>query len=116
VETALEAKIERRGRKPLPIDEKRVVTVSSRMSKEEASRLDEMRGEKQRGEFVRDVVFGTVVEQIPAINHQVWGDLGRALSNLNQLTKAVNGGRPLSLAELENEIDAMRDKLMGLTG
>lgn len=104
----------KRGRKPLPEDEIRGFRVAAWLTKEEAQELDEKRGKKARGEWLREAAFGAAVAVPPKINMEAWASLGHGLSNLNQIAKHLNSGRSIQQKALENEISAIRDKLLGI--
>ncbi len=40
--------------------------------------------------YGREVLLRSTPKVVGEINRQAWGDLGKALSNLNQLTRAIN--------------------------
>ena len=104
----------KRGRKPLAEDEIRGFRVAAWLTKEEAQELDEKRGKKARGEWLREAAFGAAVAVPPKINIEIWASLGHGLSNLNQIAKHLNSGRSIQQKALESEISAIREKLLGI--
>jgi hypothetical protein len=104
----------KRGRKPLAEDEIRSFRVAAWLTREEAQHLDEKRGRKAKGEWLREAAFGAAVAVPPKINMQVWASLGHGLSNLNQIARHLNSGRSIEQKALETEISAIRDKLLGI--
>lgn len=109
-----EASVSKRGRKPLPEDEKRVYTVSARLNEDELRELDDLRGPKARGEWIREAALGAPVASPPKINAQAWADLGHGLSNLNQIAKRLNSGKSIEHAALEAKIISVRNQLLGI--
>ena len=65
--------------------------VYSRMDDAELAELDRKRGKLTRGAFVRKAIQGKAIAQIPAINQELYASISKGLSNLNQLTRAING-------------------------
>lgn len=77
--------------------------------------------------YGREVLLRSTPKVVGEINRQAWGDLGKALSNLNQLTRVVNTlkleggtvppelGEQLTqlIAELIASINELRPKLIG---
>lgn len=110
-----EATMKKRGRKPLTGDEKRVYTVSARLNADELRGLDELRGKKARGEWIREAALGVPVVTPPKINAQIWASLGHGLSNLNQIARSINSRRSVNHEALEAEIVAVRNQLLGLS-
>lgn len=71
-------------------EDKRTITVSTRLTPAEAARLDNLRGKVQRGTYLRLILTDTVPPYIPAINRQAYVELSRLGSNLNQIVRAFN--------------------------
>ena len=77
--------------------------------------------------YGREVLLRSTPKVVGEINRQAWGDLGKALSNLNQITRAINTlkledsavppelGEQLTqlIAELITSINELRPKLLG---
>lgn len=99
----------RRSKKAL-----RTHCVSSRMSQEELAILDAKRGTVPRGEWLRLSMLGTLPPVVPALNRASWLELGKALNNLNQLTKFlhINGVEHEMIDVIHNELHALRCALI----
>jgi hypothetical protein len=95
----------------------RVYTVSSRMSKEELDELDRRRGRIRRGAFLRNVFLGKKEpRQIPEVNREKYIETARWAANLNQLSRSLNAGNGVDVAELQRILSGFRLSLLGLTG
>ena len=108
-----------RGPKPLPLLEKRLHCVSVRLNAIELSRLDELRGGVQRGQWLRMAALDAVPASVPAINQTAWIELSRLASNLNQAQAAINRGeanehQAENLADLHASVSALRLALLGV--
>lgn len=101
-----------RGR-PLAGADKRLVTVSVRLSPVEAAALDSQRGTRQRGAYLRDVWTRTAPQPIPAINSEAWVELARCASNLNQIARFLNSGGQLDVDGLQSDLNELRAALIG---
>jgi Bacterial mobilisation protein (MobC). len=101
-----------RGR-PLAGADKRLVTVSVRLSPVEAAALDAQRGTRQRGAYLRDVWTRTAPRPIPAINVEAWQELSRVASNLNQIAHFLNSGGRLDIDGLQSDLNELRSALIG---
>jgi mobilization protein NikA len=120
-----EEKRRRYGPAPLSDDEKRNVSVSSRLNKAEATQLDRLRSTTgmQRGEYLRCAALHLLPpppRTVPAINDQAYRELGKLAGNLNQLQKSINSGQvhdcPVELViELIQKVDLLRFALLGIT-
>lgn len=110
----LEQVRKKRGRKPLSDDARRDVRVASWLTQEEAAEIDSLRGNRPRGEWIREAALGAPIASPPKINGEVWASLGHGLSNLNQIAKKLNGSRSVEHTALEAEIAAIRAQLLGL--
>lgn len=97
-----------RGRKKKDDGLKREHCVSSRFNTAELVRLDEVRGEMQRGEYLRSAAFGSLPAPIPAINLEAWQVLGKVAGNLATLATAMRGGEYKHLDEIQSAVDALR--------
>ena len=98
----------KRGRKPKTPELKRQHCVSSRFNTDELARLDEARGQMQRGEYLRSAAFGQLPQPIPAINLQAWQVLSKVAGNLATLATAMRGGEYAHLDEIQHAVDALR--------
>lgn len=108
------------GPKPKPESELRKHQVNARLNSAELDQLDQGRPEKMtRGSWIRiRALARDLPRPIPEINREAWTALATAVANLNQLTKAVNQGRvtgvtPAELAELVEQVQAVRIQLLG---
>jgi hypothetical protein len=107
--------VARKKRKGRPLSEcKRTVTVSVRLSVLEAVALDEARGHRQRGAFLRELFVGQVPRPVPSINLDAWQALSRAASNLNQLSRHLNSGGAATAQEALSVLEDFRDRLIGM--
>lgn len=80
-------------------DELRKYSVSVRMNQFEIDRLDYLRGDISRGNYVRTIFFGDQRQKIvPEINVATRRQLIRTLSNLNQIAHHLNAKGSDSLA------------------
>ena len=104
----------RRGPAPLPAAEKRQHCVSVRLNADELARLDGVRGQFQRGEWLRMAALDRLPPTVPELNRQAWADLARAAANLNQLARHLNEGRGSTDADaIRSELSAFRLALIG---
>ena len=84
-------------------EDKRTITVSTRLTPAETARLDNLRGKIQRGTYLRLILTDTVPPYIPAINRQAYVELSRLGSNLNQVVRTFNtiGSSPAYMADIQ---------------
>ena len=71
---------------------KRTNRVVSRLSDEELSLLDSVRGGRCRGSAFRLLALDSLPRSIPAINIKLHSDLGRALGNLSSIATISRQG------------------------
>ena len=97
-------------------EDKRTVTVSTRLTPAETARLDNLRGKVQRGTYLRLILTDTVPPYIPAINRQAYVELSRLGSNLNQIVRAFNtvGSSPKYMADIQSLLTELRLSLIQL--
>lgn len=97
-------------------EDKRTVTVSTRLTPAETVRLDNLRGKVQRGTYLRLILTDNVPPYIPAINRQAYAELSRLSSNLNQIARAFNaaGIIPEDIADIQSLIAELRLSLIKL--
>ena len=97
-------------------EDKRTVTVSTRLTPAETVRLDNLRGKIQRGTYLRLILTDNVPPYIPAINRQAYAELSRLGSNLNQIVRAFNtiGLMPESIADIQSLLAELRLSLINL--
>lgn len=81
-----------RGR-ATPENEKRKHAVTCRLTDDEKTKVDQLRGAITRGEWLRRAALGKPPRMIPELNRQAWVELARLTANLNQLARAVNEGK-----------------------
>lgn len=119
---AEDEKKRRHGPAPKPAAEQRRHAVSCRLTDAELARLDELRGEVSRGEWLRLAAMAKPPRIVPTVNKVAWADLARAAGNLNQITRAINEGRmPVkdvasvgkAVMEVRGQLDAVRRLLIG---
>ena len=112
----------RHGPTPKPAAEQRRHAVSCRLTDAELARLDELRGEVSRGEWLRLAAMSKPPRIVPTVNKVAWADLARAAGNLNQITRAINEGRmPVkdvasvgrAVMDVRGQLDAVRRLLIG---
>ena len=97
-------------------EDKRTITVSTRLTPAETARLDNLRGKVQRGTYLRLILTDTVPPYIPAINRQAYVELSRLGSNLNQIVRAFNtvGSSPKYMADIQSLLTELRLSLIQL--
>lgn len=112
----------RYGPTPKPPAEQRRHAVSCRLTDAELNRLDELRGEVSRGEWLRLAAMSKPPRIVPSMNKVAWSDLARAAGNLNQITRALNDGRlsvkdapsvGRAVMDVRAQLDAVRRLLIG---
>lgn len=79
----------RKGLRASGDEPRRTVTVSVRLSPEEAARLNAERGGLQRGAYLRRLWAGAKPTTIPELNRTAYSELARASGNLNQAMKLL---------------------------
>ena len=74
-------------------------------------------------QFLRDAALKRRLPSppVPAVNRAEYAELARLAANLNQLTRAANEGRPVTVAEallerLAGEVSRLRLALLGVEG
>ena len=97
-------------------EDKRTVTVSTRLTPGETARLDNLRGKIQRGTYLRLILTDNIPPYIPAINRPAYAELSRLGSNLNQIVRAFNttGPPPESIADIQSLLAELRLSLINL--
>lgn len=105
------------GRKKLPEDQVRSVSVACKLTEAEAEVVDQKRGQMGRGQWLREAAFKNAPKPIPEINREAWADLARLGGNLNQVAKHLNEGGKIEVGELRSLLDQLRLSLIkGLEG
>lgn len=119
---AEDEKKRRHGPAPKPAAEQRRHAVSCRLTDAELVRLDELRGEVSRGEWLRLAAMSKPPRIVPTVNKVAWADLSRVAGNLNQLNRAINEGKLTTkdaagagrmLMDLQAQVDQLRRALIG---
>ena len=112
----------RHGPAPKPVAEQRRHSVSCRLTDAEISRLDELRGQVSRGEWLRLAAMTKPPRIVPTVNKIAWADLSRVAGNLNQMNRAINEGRlnvndrdaaVRMLIDLRAQLDQLRRLMIG---
>ena len=80
---------------------------------EELAFLDSVRGRHSRAQTIRFLLSDDKPIQVPEINKRCCIELAAASANLNQLSKKLNSGESLEIAEIKRELDAFRASLLG---
>jgi len=62
--------------------------------------------------YCREVVMRFAPKIIPAINRQVWGQLGHHMSNINQLTRSLNEAQLTGAALPESLLFQLQEELL----
>jgi hypothetical protein len=104
----------RRGRKPLPANEKRIHTVSVRLSRMELERLDGKRGRFRRGEWLRTAALDRLPAAIPPMNAKMYQELNRLAVDIDRMSKAMDPSAPTNLLEIQQRIAELRLALLGV--
>jgi hypothetical protein len=109
----------KRGPKPLPVEDVRLITVSVRLNPAEIAELDSARKlvQMRRGTYLRSASRGVLPPSIPAINREAWSSLSNVCGNLNQYQAAINQGTatgyPTSvIQELHDQVQRLRKDLI----
>lgn len=102
------------GRKRLPDSERRTVSVATKLTDEEAAKLDQLRGQMGRGEWLREAAFKRAPSPIPEINRDAWAELSRVGGNLNQVAKKMNQGDEVDAEQVRALLDQVRNALLGV--
>jgi hypothetical protein len=100
------------GRKRLPADQLRSVSVACKLTEAETATVDEKRGGMGRGEWLRVSAFKNAPRPIPEFNREVWADLSRIGGNLNQLSKHLNQGGAAEVEQVRSLLDELRLSLI----
>lgn len=107
-----------RGRKRIPDDQKRRHAVTCRLTDSEVEKVDGLRGQVTRGEFIRRAALLRAPRPIPTLNLERWQELARTASNLNQISAGINSGKivgvTVDLTDLRAALDDVRAALIGL--
>jgi hypothetical protein len=113
-----ESKRRRRGRRKLDPDEVRSHAVTSRLNKAEFDLLESKCIElnMQLGEFMRTAALHKLAPVIASTNIDMWVELSRSASNLNQIAYQLNSVEPElipDISEIRKALSEFRDALIG---
>ena len=111
-----ESEIMGKYRKGRDDEDKRTVTVSTRLTPAETVRLDNLRGKIQRGTYLRLILTDNVPPYIPAINRHAYAELARIGSNINQIAQAFNvvESIPEDITDIQSLLAELRLSLIKL--
>ena len=111
----------KRGPNRLTDADRRVHTVSVRLTAIELEQLDGQRArlQMQRGEYLRCAALHRLPPTIPPVNQAAVLELSRAASSLNQIARQLNrasqgAGFSPAVSAIRVSIDAFRRALIGL--
>jgi len=109
----------RRGPASLPAGEKRLHCVSVRLNARELTQLDSVRGQFQRGTWLRIAALDHLPPSVPEVNAQAWAELARLAANFNQAQASINRGatddhKTSQLKEIAQAVSALRRQLIGV--
>lgn len=112
--------VKRVGRPVLAPERKRTATIGVRVSATERAALESKAAQVgvPPAALLRLAALAVVPRAVPAVNREQWVELARTASNLNQLTRALQGGAPVSISaelleRLRVELHATRCALLG---
>lgn len=101
---------------PTPMDAKelRTHTISVRLNQAELTQLDKFCSERklQRGKCLRLAFMKKLPPTIPSINQKAWLELSNAASDLNQIARHLNHGRPISIGVSLDALARFRASLL----
>lgn len=92
--------------------EKRHHCVSSWMNKAELNDLDSRIGDMRRGTYVRHALLRKPPVVVPEVNRQVYAELARSASNLNQIALRLNMREHVEMTEVLTALRDFRIKLI----
>ena len=105
---------------PTPMDAKelRTHTISVRLNQAELTQLDKFCSERklQRGKCLRLAFMKKLPPTIPSINQKAWLELSNAASDLNQIARHLNHGRPISIGVSLDALARFRASLLKAGG
>ncbi|CAI2790862.1 Uncharacterised protein [Serratia grimesii] len=117
------SKSSRRGKfntEKIPIDALRNYCVSVRFNKEELELLNEKRGGKKKGEWLRMALLHRLPPIVPSINIEAWkcfGDLSQKLNRILVHLDNKSSSSPLTKTEIfviQRQIRELRQKLISV--
>ncbi len=109
----------RRGRKKLCLEAKRRHCISCWVSDEELITINLRRGKLLVGQYLRHAALNNLPQQVPEINQKAYSDLGRAMSNIAQITRRANAGQMINnedITEIRVMLRDIRDAVRGRSG
>lgn len=90
-------------------------TVSSRFNSTELAFLDQLRGGRTRGSYVRQVVLGqNPPELAPQPNRKKYIELARTAAALSQLARRANFG-DVDIGAIQEQLKLFRFQLLGMS-
>ena len=108
------------NQKPKDEEEIKDIRVTARFNKQEYEKLVKGKPEKMsNSEWLRHkAITRKLPRQIPEVNRQLWGELAKAVGNLNQLAKKINQGVSSEISKEEIQetkelVQALRQDLIG---
>ena len=109
----------KRGPAPRPASELRGKRVSVYFTDEEIKRLDDLRGGRSRGRYVRDAALKELPAFVPAINREAWSDLAKVSTLLKRYVVAIDVGKaggmpPEIITNLRDQVQLLRQELLGI--
>lgn len=104
----------KRGRRALPVADKRTHTVSVRVSVAELKRVDANRNRFRRGEWLRMASLDRLPPSIPALNVEAYRELSRLDRNISDIARSVNLGKQVDVLEIRQLLGDLRQSLLGI--
>lgn len=96
-------------------EQRRTVSVSVRLTPDEAALLDERRGSMQRGAFMREIFLRSpnVLRPLtPALNREAYVELARAAATLHDINHRYNKVGDIDVMKLRQALAVFRLKLI----
>ncbi len=84
-----------------------------RLNIEELELLDAIRGQHARAQAIRFLLNNDKPQTTPEINSFAWTQLSKSASNLNQISKKLNGGENVGIEEIKTILETFRGTLLG---
>jgi len=109
----------KRGPAPKPAAEHRLKRVSVYFSDAELAALDDRRGGRSRGQWLREAGLGELPALVPELNREAWADLSRVAGLLKRYVVAIEVGNahgmpPEIVSELRDQVQQLRNDLLGI--
>lgn len=106
----------RSGPDPLPKTELRATRISVYLSEGERAKIEASAAAvaMTAPEYLRTVGLDKLPPIVPEVNRELWRELSRAGSNLNQIAKRLNEGGDLEdIEDLRTALREFRARLLG---